>query len=161
MKRRDPADLTPGLRAELLRVAREPQPTYGSSRTRLQNGLLALGLVRLREVDGVSRCELSEAGEARARAEAQAGAAEPRRETRARRRAREDAHASFFRGRWTASPPREPGHYPVAELGGQFRGRIVEVRAREKPAWAGWFWSRPLPPLPPTPARPADGGARD
>ena len=49
---------------ELNRLVREPQPTHGSARARIQNALVRDGLAEFREIDGVKMCLLTKSGKA-------------------------------------------------------------------------------------------------
>jgi hypothetical protein len=44
---------------ELRRLLSSRQPTFGASRTRVQNTLVAAGLATYVEVDGMSECEIT------------------------------------------------------------------------------------------------------
>jgi hypothetical protein len=67
----------------------------------------------------------------------------------------------FLDGQWVKKAPKRPGNYPVADQAGHYAGEIEVIRTREKEllaarsvaepphrAWAGWWWSAPLPRLP-------------
>ena len=52
---------------ELQRLDREPQPTHGSARARIQNALVRDDLAEFREIDGLTMCLLSKKGKKIAR----------------------------------------------------------------------------------------------
>lgn len=62
-----PSGFTPGEWTEFRNLLREPQPTFGSSRSRMQNALVRKGFAEFVEVDGSDRCSATPAGREAAR----------------------------------------------------------------------------------------------